>query len=306
MTGRAPQTPRETALAAYHEAQNTVATWSGRAASHRQELLALESTAGTIALDNMSAAAAIPKKLQTLRDHAEMAAKASMAAEPRVAAARRAVLLAEADEWGVELVKRQTTLDKHRARTGELLGALLEHEGRFISLQEADLLVSSVPPDMVVGPSLLNGAPVLKSQALRAAVAEAKLKVAILRAYADGRPVRAVTPQGEVTETLGWGNRAFGPQDWPESMYDLGLVAGSVSLRDQAQANVDATRRIVDEAQAVVDRLTAEAEAAAAAGGPAGAMFDRQPLTDAERALELAISYRDNAARALGLTPAAA
>ena len=150
--------------------------------------------AGHEVLDDPEAAMRLPKLMQEQRDLIEIAARAIGAQRSRVAAAEREYLLGEADRLEGPVAAARAELDRHNARTYELLRMLEQHEGPFVPKRELDLEIERT---VSLGPRVIE---LTKSEVLGNRIAELGRPVFILRELADGRDPSAVV--------AGWGLRS--------------------------------------------------------------------------------------------------
>jgi hypothetical protein len=218
-TSTATITARDQALAHLEEQQAKVATWKAEKATAQSQFEALHERAGADALDDPTSAASTSRELQELQYRLDGADRAISTARALVFAAARAAARAEADEWANKLAVRRQELAKHETQTQRLLDQLLAHEGRFISVQHAYGFVFGGA--QLAGDHPFQAMPILKSEQLREAVADAELQLKILTAVAEGKPLsqlKAVSPIGDFTDVLGYMNRTLLPDDFPESV----------------------------------------------------------------------------------------
>lgn len=209
------RTPREQALERVAEHQATVARWEAEKLTAEQELASLQDRAGEEVLADESAAARLPKAMQELRDRVDIAERALAVAGPRLDEARRAVLLAEAEEWDAEVAKRRKALERHVAKIDELLAALLEHDG-----VEYGMVVDD--PDHVPAGSVRTVI-VPKRQQLETKVLQAELTAHVLRELAaGGDPETELRAKGNIIngDVYGLPARAYyTPSTWgPEAV----------------------------------------------------------------------------------------
>jgi hypothetical protein len=190
------------------------------------EALSLQRRAGDEVRDDETgtAAARLARSLGDMRARVEILGQAIAAQEPRVKAAERAYLEAEAEEAEKPLAAARAALTRHQARTNELLRLLEEHEGRFISeAQHIDELrwaerrhteTAHEPGMPGIGP-VLDSFEAPKSWAMQGVVEEAQRSVGILRALAEGREPRVVLGDGQtladVYPSCVWGPDALVP-----------------------------------------------------------------------------------------------
>lgn len=180
----ATTTTRETAAAEVRTHLDTVTEWQARQIAAEAELESLQDRAGGEVLADESAADRLPKAMQELRDRIDIAARAAAAAAEKLHAARVRVLLLDAEAFDAEAERCRHSLAQHEQTTAELVAALAEHEGRFISVQEASAYQGS--PGVTEDHHLLQGAPALKSVGLQQALRRAELRAFVCRTVAAG------------------------------------------------------------------------------------------------------------------------
>lgn len=176
-------TPRELALAEVARHEETVARWEVEKLAAEQELASLQERAGEEVLADASAAGRLPRMMQELRDRVDIAERALGAAQPRLDEARRATLLAEADEWDVEVGKRRKALERHVVKIDELLVALRELDGVAYGLVVEDVDLIPAGGTRVITAS--------KREQLEVELVRAELTAHVLREVAAGRDPRA-------------------------------------------------------------------------------------------------------------------
>jgi len=177
-------TPRESALADIDYQQGVVAHWHAEKAAAEAELASLQARAGDEVLADPEAAERLTGDMQRLRARVDIASRAVAAAEPRLLAAKRRALLAEAEEWDADAKIRREALERHEARVAQLLAALEKFDGR-------KFVPASIPPDAQLHVAYEIGFD--KGSPLRQALQRAELRAMILREVADGR-----NPQAEL------------------------------------------------------------------------------------------------------------
>lgn len=209
MSQRSSKTPRELALEQVGEHEETVARWSAEKAAREQELESLQGRAGEEVLANPESAGDLTRSMQELRDRIDIAGRALGAAQPKLEAARRAAVLAEADEWDVEAGTRRKVLETHVARTRELLNQLREHDG--VEYAEA----AESRPVGEAGPRTILRSVRAK---LHDEVKRAELTAHVLREVAAGRdPRQELTARGSITNSHVLGKPArdyYPPSIW--------------------------------------------------------------------------------------------
>lgn len=113
-------------------ARAVLARWDAEAAAARAELESLQERAGQEVLDDAKAAERLPVVLSQLSSRVDIAERAIEAQRPRVVAAERAFMAAEADALRPRLKRAEGALARHREKTAELLRLLEEHEGPYV------------------------------------------------------------------------------------------------------------------------------------------------------------------------------
>lgn len=209
--GKIIKSSTEKALADLRGQQQKLARWEAEKAAAEAELASLQARSGEEVLDDETAAQRLTTAMHELRDRAEIAGRAIAAQQPRVKAAERAYLEAEADELEKPLIEARAAVTRHQARTNELLRLLREHEGPFVPEEE---LRDAIPSGVAwVGREFSDEVP--KSRLLAMAVEEAERPVAILRAMAEGREPNITLNSGEtpadVYPACVWGPGAVVP-----------------------------------------------------------------------------------------------
>ncbi|KAA1426460.1 hypothetical protein [Nocardioides antri] len=174
----AVQTAREAVLAA----RGKLAEWQTTLAAAESELADLEGRTGEQALDDPEIAFSIPRRMQEQRDRIGVAKKVITVQAARVRAAERDYLLTEASVLERKVVAARQKLERHEARTKELLAQLEAHEGPY------------TPEGPVLYKQWLDGSrggvfrgPTYTSDALRDEIRTAERPVQIIRAMAEGR-----------------------------------------------------------------------------------------------------------------------
>lgn len=180
----AVKSPREVAAADVEKQRTVVARWAAEQAAATAELDSLQERAGEEVLADESAAGRLSRSMQELRDRIDIANRAVDAAAPKLEAAARAVVLAEADEVDAELARHQAALDKFDARQKELLAALEEFTGLPWQVERRDVSSGGVLVSDEGGPRVVATSP---RDALWRAVEFAKRKARCLREVAAGR-----------------------------------------------------------------------------------------------------------------------
>lgn len=171
--------PVQDARDAVTSAREVLARWEAERAAATAELASLQSRAGSEVLDDPNAASTLPRLMTQLRDRSDIARRAIEAQQPRVVEAERAYLLAEADQLEQIAATARATLEKHEARTAELLRALEKHEGPFVPKALLD--------DTVAIAGQERSWEHTPGETLRKAVESAERPVLALREMAAGR-----------------------------------------------------------------------------------------------------------------------
>lgn len=203
--------------------------------SCERDLVALQARAGDAVLDDESGDAVlqISKAIGEHRDRAQVLGSAIAAQKPRIEAAERAYLNAEADEYEKPLTEARANLARHETMTAGLLRQLEEHEGRFVAeVQHLETLSSGERHGLNFGTP--------KSWALQEAVEAAEQPVEILRSLARGET--PTTPAGDTWPRCVWGPTALIPA--PAYLQTLEQTRGRVANLDKQLEAVDA--RIVE------------------------------------------------------------
>lgn len=271
-TKKQAETAVEAAALQVTEARDLLGQWRDRLADARAALVRVEGESGDALLDDPEKAAAWPGKLRELRDAVTVAERALAAQNPRVAAAERAWCRAQADLLeAVELVPAREVLEKHLARTAELLALLGEHDGPYVTqLQLAQAQRSF--GGLVVGDHLVP-ATSPKSRPLVLAVARAQVRCDVMVAMAEGTDPREVVNARPHAADL--------PEEdcYPEQVRGAGLVPAEAYT-----ARIAAARALVTELEELPgllqdemsDLKTRAARDAAAAEYLPGALSQRR------------------------------
>lgn len=241
-TAERRRTPVDEARDALISARGVLAQWHQEQAAAATELEELRARAGELLLEDPKTSAELARRMQELQHLGENAGRAVQAAEPRVAAAERAYLLAEADALeAAELSAARRDLAAHRARTDELLAQLEKHEGRYVP--EHLLIVST-------GDGLKSWE-TPKSGALEQRLEVLEAPVLVLRALAEGHvPVQPLSAYPACVASPG------------------ALVKAPVYLRslEEQQARLRSMEQHVESQERVVRNLTDELARAQADG----------------------------------------
>lgn len=279
--GEAPadaQSPRARALAALQAAQTQLSTWEQELLGAETELETLREQAGAAVLAEPAAASRVATEMGTLRDRVEIAGRAVDAARPLVEKARRAVLLAEADEQDPIIGGLRGELAQHDAKAGELLEALQTFTGAMY-VPEADSGSFLVDLPRTVRWSVRDQL----VQRLDAAVRTQN----VLRAVAEGQNVHQVA--GPVSAA-----------DLPASVFGPGAVIPApgfvwVDPVDTLRADLAVAEQDVERATAAVERGTAEV----AKHRPPAPPYVQSELDAAQVILARCVQRRDAAAAML-------
>lgn len=162
----------------------------GEKAAAEAELAVLQQSAPEAYLNDESGSSRdkVARDLSELRERVDIIARAIPVQQQRVVTAESSYLTAKADEYETAAVEAREALERHRARTSELLRQLEDHEGRYLSAAEvSDRMSFEELKVFVAGGSGTVSYSVPKSRALLKTVERAERSVAILRALADGR-----------------------------------------------------------------------------------------------------------------------
>lgn len=122
-------TPREKAAAEAVKLAEQLERHVAEEAEAVAELEDMQRTLGETALEDPEAAGDLPRRMQTARDRAQVAAAAKKTAEMRRQDAAQRAVLAEAEEWDRRAAAAQRDLDEHREQVEGLLGQLRDLEG---------------------------------------------------------------------------------------------------------------------------------------------------------------------------------
>lgn len=245
-----PLTPLQQALTVVEEHQATVAGWEAEKAVAKAELTSLQRRAGEEVLADPAAGERLTREMQGLRDRVDIAARAVVAAEPRLRAAKVAAVEAEAAEWDVEAGKRRRALERHEARTAQLVAELEKHEGRYAPWEpDRDTVMGQHGPYTIQLP---------KSYTLHQSLQRAELRAAVLRDVAAGRdprdrlqPLMAIrdghvagVPQHDLYPSTVYGATAIMPA--PAFLTTLETARRAVADHDAWVASGAAERRIAE------------------------------------------------------------
>lgn len=207
------------ATATLIEARGVLEQWERRLVDAQAEVDAVESTSGEELLDDPRAAAEWPTRLRELRDQVTVAERSTSAAVLRAQAAERDWLAAQADLCDVtEVVPARKVLESHEARTRQLLAALEEHDGPYVTQYE--FARAQWSPGVIVVDRIEPQLPA--SHALEVALARAKVRRQVLVAMAAGDDPAAIVAArphaGDIVE----------PECYPEAVGPGGLVPAPV------------------------------------------------------------------------------
>ncbi|PTU55372.1 hypothetical protein DBB34_14545 [Sphaerisporangium cinnabarinum] len=129
----------DNARKAVEKAAADVARWDGKAFEATSQKAALESSAGDALLDDPTAEDRIGRDLDRLTSQIRTSNTAAETARRRLANARTAALLAEADDEDAAAKIAAKELEKHTARVNELVKQLEELDGVHYEAQTAEL-----------------------------------------------------------------------------------------------------------------------------------------------------------------------
>lgn len=253
------------------------------------ELDDLQACAGDLVVDEPAAAGRVARDLAELRDRVEIGGRAVDAQRSRVGTAEKAFLLAEAEAHRGPASSARRKLERHQARTEELLKLLAEHDGSYVpkAWLDSQLVAAGTPRvlESYVGDGLSD------------AVERAELPVLVLEEMAAGRApeaherLRGVDPTSVYPSTV-WGQEAVVPAPaWlrrveAEQHAAAGTAAGIDKLSELV-ADLEAAIAAGDEAPTDLQTVTlakpptlpkqleharralAELQARAGAGSPA-------------------------------------
>lgn len=215
---------RRSAVAALEQQQSDLTR-------HHDELRA---QVGQRLLDDPTAGEQIRRELQQLRDQADIAELTLKAARPLVAPAEASYLAAEADLLERDVVAARRALEKHLARTAELVEDLRRHEGTASDRHRP------------VSP---------REGRLRQVVDLAELRVAILRDMAGGvdPTARVTAAQDPLFSTVHGVARA---EAYPAAVWGRDAVVPA----PEYSAAVEASRGELAELEELAEVLPAEVE----------------------------------------------
>lgn len=172
------------------ELEETVGTWTARAAEKSVQADELEATIGEAALDSAEpdrTAAELTEQVLRLRTEARAATSTAEAAQRRLEEARRDVLRAEASEWREKAREQHKQADALEAKVARLLDELEQVEGIRYAPPETPLYAFGGAER--IGTSTALG----RSGQLRLEARRAEGRAVALEAEADGRPVQVPT-----------------------------------------------------------------------------------------------------------------
>lgn len=283
---------RDEAIAEVHRWEETVARWQAEEIAAQAEHGDITSRMGEEILEDPTRLDAISDALQQAERTAAAARSTAAAAEPKLLAARHAVLSIDAAELDKQAAAARVTLDAHDARTAELLAALAEHEGQFV---HGSVVLQEVSAHATATRVTLPYSPASKSAELRLAAERLELRATVLRdviagvdpwarlnsmsSYVDGS-VLGLAPSEYLSAAV-WG---------PESIvtlpaYEARIAAkqGELQAHDEMIAGLIPVAS-VEEHQAAIREIEAEIEAAARQKQPAH-MGQLSAIRDHEKAI---------------------
>lgn len=236
------------------EARETLAKWEAELRACEAAFADLQGRAGAEVLDDPEAADRIPRELTALRDRIDVAEKAIEAQRPRVRTAESAYLLAEAAALQPAVAVARANLEKHNARTAELLAQLESHEGKFVpelALTE-ELRTRGMPYERELS----------KSEILQEAVDIAQRPILVLEAMARGEDPAAIVSR--------WAAQTYPDEHYPACVWGPAALVPAPAYKRQvaeAKARIEQLRTgAVPSAQRHLAECTAALEEAAAAG----------------------------------------
>lgn len=131
----------DNARKAVEKAAADVAKWEGKAFEATSEKAALESSAGDALLDDPTAEDRIGRDIDRLASQIRTSNTAAATARRRLADARTAALLAEADDEDAAAKSAAKELEKHTARVTDLVKQLETLDGVPYEAQTAELAI---------------------------------------------------------------------------------------------------------------------------------------------------------------------
>ncbi|MBS45222.1 MAG: hypothetical protein CMH83_19035 [Nocardioides sp.] len=248
------------ARAEVEAARETLGRWESEQATAQAELEALRERSGAALLDDPGSLDEVAGTISRLESRSMLAGKAAEAQRLRVMVAEAEYLAAEADALEPDLAAVEAALAEHDAKTARLLAQLERHEGRYISRQEHDRVVSQIAwqtggvhsPGGEVGPP--------RSARMRNRARKLQRHITVLRELAAGRD-----PEPLLRE---W--RTMAAEAYPDCVRGAGaLVPTPAFLR-----SVDHARRRVDELEQAIEDLPARVEARRGLADQEGAVED--------------------------------
>lgn len=231
-------------------ARELLARWEAEQSAAQAELESLQSRAGSEVLDDPDAAAGLARGMTELRDRIEIATKAVAAQRPRVVEAEAAWLLAEAELLEKPVAQARTALERHEARTAELLKVLAEHEGPFVP--EHLLIVEQARNFGPASGSFSYEVP--KSEILRDAVFAAERPVIVLREMAAGRDPAKLPQVQDQNPTDVYPACVWGPDALVKAPAYVRSVAAQHAAAAQAAASLAKLEERVADIEAAIAR----------------------------------------------------
>lgn len=210
----------------------------------------LDARSAAVVLDDPSSAVSLAVELAQRRDQLRLLRGAVSKQDERVAAAEREYLLAEAAVLEPAVARAQAVLDRHEARTAELLRLLEEHDGPYVP--EIDLVLATWDPTPGVPSSVTYTAP--KSRALVEAVEAARLPIRILAVLADGGDPGSLSELAGQVDEAAYPACVWGPAALVPAPAWVGKVAAVERELESARAAVEANARQVVDLEEAIER----------------------------------------------------
>lgn len=228
------------------------ADWEARLGAARSELADAESSSGGDLIDDPKSVSRVAKRMQTARDEIELGERALAEAGLRLENARRRVLEHDASEIDQQADRLQAELDKHDARTAELLADLQEHEGRFVpEVDWIEALRSAIRSGVAN-----DGAPeeweIPKSRLKREQIMRLRLQADVVRDVAAG-----VDPSIRLRASSAVGDRSI----YPACVWGPDAVVGApayLSLVENARARLAEIDETLGRLPAEIEELEVE------------------------------------------------
>lgn len=240
---------RDALVADVRKWEETQARWEAESAACEAEMDGIRDRMGEAVLADENQAKVLTTKLRDLADSADAAKRAAVAAVPKLAAARSAVLEHDACRFDEEAERHAKVLNEHRTKTARLLAQLERHEGRFVYERTVTGLGDG-------GAEIIGQLP--KSYELELRVKRAQLRAAVLRDVAAGRD--PLGQGGRLSEMAAQDLRSGLIFGLPKSEY----LSPAISGREAVVPD----RRYEDEVQSVRRQLEVHDEEAAVDVGP--------------------------------------